>query len=543
MMGLLLALSQLPIALAASAVDLYTGGDLLMSDLESIDSLWGQLLLVGSGIAVTISVWAAGRFLDRRKFQSFGLALTRSWWGDFTFGLGLGAFLMAAIFLVEWTAGWIQIQEILPNQVGGRDLLATLGMPMVVFIVVGFYEELYNRGYLIKNISEGLAGQTRRPRMALMAAFAINAAVFGFLHLSNPNSSLWSAMNISLAGLFLGFAYILTGQLALPIGLHISWNYFQGPIFGFPVSGASFSTHSAIGITQLGPDLWTGGQFGPEGGLLGTLIMLVGTALIALWIHFRTGRIKLDLTLTNYRPRVPKTSTHEQPDTNIPVLPFSGTHLPSHVIWDWNGTLLDDLDLCLDIINKILANRELPTLTREQYQEVFDFPVRDYYQRLGFDFAHEPFEAISTEFITTYERRRSECHLMDGARQALDALSRLGISQSIISASKLDYLARAVSEYGIEDYFEHIMGLDNHHAQGKLTLAENFLASGNLEPGRILIIGDTTHDAAIARSLGTFCLLIPNGHHSKHRLLETGAGVMDSLLEFNLQLERIVYGK
>lgn len=544
-MGLLLILSQLLITLTAAAVELHSGRNLQLADLDRIDSFWGQLLMAGSGTAVAISVWIAGRFIDRRKFRSFGFSLSRSWWTDLAFGLGLGTLLMAVIFLVEWTVGWIEIQGIQLNLVNGQSLLTTVLIPLLLFIVIGFYEELFNRGYLIKNISESLTGSIFSPRYAVLTAFMINAVVFALLHLSNPNSSIRTALNISLAGLFLGSAYLFTGELAIPIGLHISWNFFQGVVFGFPVSGAAFSSLSLFKITQLGPDLWTGGQFGPEGGLLGTLVMLLGTGLIIVWIHSRTGEIGLNLSLSSYQPRSEPFSRTPSPNrpngSSSPLLDFAEQPI-NHVIWDWNGTLLDDLDLCLDIINRILASRGLSSLTREQYQQVFDFPVKDYYQRLGFDFTREPFETISTEFITTYERRRSECHLMDGAQQALEAVSRLGISQSIISASKMEYLSLAVAEYGIEGYFERIMGLDNHHAHGKLALAEGFLASNNLEASNVLIIGDTTHDAAIAASLGASCLLIPNGHHSKQRLQETGAVMIDTLLDLHQQLLSITHG-
>ena len=202
-----------------------------------------------------------------------------------------------------------------------------------------------------------------------------------------------------------------------------------------------------------------------------------------------------------------------------------------HIIWDWNGTLLDDLELCLEIINGMLKERELPAITRESYLEVFDFPVKNYYQKLGFDFSLEPFEAVSDQFIQAYERGRPECQLMDGSREILAALSSRRISQSILSASRRVYLTKAVQEYGIESHFNSIEGLDNHHAAGKLELAYQFLEFCPFDPAEMLLVGDTTHDGDIARALGVDCMLIPNGHHSRERLAATGLPVLNSLLE------------
>jgi phosphoglycolate phosphatase len=200
-----------------------------------------------------------------------------------------------------------------------------------------------------------------------------------------------------------------------------------------------------------------------------------------------------------------------------------------HIIWDWNGTLLDDLDLCLDVINGMLQRRDLPGIDRAGYQEIFDFPVRDYYLRLGFDFSREPFQQISTEFITLYEQGRPNCHLVEGALETLEEVSQKGYTQSILSASKSAYLNQAVQDHGLKDYFNPILGLDNHHAAGKLDLARNYFNDNPRDTSRLLLIGDTTHDAAIADDLGLACLLIPRGHHSQDRLAATGAPLLPGI--------------
>ena len=99
-----------------------------------------------------------------------------------------------------------------------------------------------------------------------------------------------------------------------------------------------------------------------------------------------------------------------------------------HIIWDWNGTLLDDLDLCVDVMNGLLDRRSLPLLDRARYHRLFDFPVRAYYERLGFDFARDSFEELSVEFISAYDARRWECRLQPGAQTILGSLQAAGLS-------------------------------------------------------------------------------------------------------------------
>ncbi|MGB2963524.1 MAG: HAD hydrolase-like protein [Anaerolineales bacterium] len=202
----------------------------------------------------------------------------------------------------------------------------------------------------------------------------------------------------------------------------------------------------------------------------------------------------------------------------------------SHIIWDWNGTLLDDIDLCVKTINDLLVKRHLPGISQEEYLETFEFPVSTYYQKIGFSFELEPFSEISKEFITAYEKGRRGCQLMPGARETLEVLSSNGYTQSILSASKQTYLNQAVIDYGINHHFSSINGLDNYHAAGKSGIARQFMDTQKLAPEDILLIGDTKHDAEIARLLGIDCWLIPNGHQSYQRLAESNVPLVESLL-------------
>lgn len=255
------------------------------------------LLPVISGVAglggAVLSVWLAGRFLDRRPFRDFGFHLNGGWWLDLFFGMALGALLMTAVFLAQLGLGWITVTGTFESLVHGAPFWLAVLVPATLFLCVGFYEELVSRGYQLRNAAEGLNFPSLGPRGAVLLAWALSSVFFGYLHAANPNATLLSTVNIALAGLMLGFGYVLTGELAIPIGLHVTWNFFQGAVFGFPVSGLRVGGATFLSIDQRGPDLWTGGPFGPEGGLLGPAAMVAGIILTALWVRLRHGRIAI----------------------------------------------------------------------------------------------------------------------------------------------------------------------------------------------------------------------------------------------------------
>ncbi len=272
---------------------------------DALDLTNPAVTLVSTGAALLGTVGAlliAARLLDRRVVADYGLRITSGWWLDFGFGMALGALLMAGIFLIELAAGWIRITGIAQSGDAGMSFAAAIVTALCIFICVGIYEELFARGYLLKNLAEGLAGFS--PRIAVLLAWLLSSLVFGLLHAMNPNATLTSTLMLVLAGLFLGLGSILTGELAIPIGLHITWNFFQGNVFGFPVSGQAIRT-SMIAIEQGGPTAWTGGAFGPEAGLLGLLAIVVGSLLTWLWVRWRQGQARLHTALCTpeLRPR------------------------------------------------------------------------------------------------------------------------------------------------------------------------------------------------------------------------------------------------
>ncbi len=202
-----------------------------------------------------------------------------------------------------------------------------------------------------------------------------------------------------------------------------------------------------------------------------------------------------------------------------------------YIIWDWNGTLLNDGWLCVDIINTFLKNRKLPTVNFEQYKNIFGFPIIDYYRRLGLDFENESFEQLAHHYVEIYYRRVSECQLHDGSVELLQHFQKRNIGQSVLSAAHRKNLQQMVRHFKIENYFDFITGLDDHYASGKVELGKQLLEQLNQKPADVLFIGDTTHDFEVAEALRTNCVLIAQGHHAKQRLQTCGAPVFSSFRE------------
>lgn len=235
-----------------------------------------------------LAVFLAARLLDRRRFTEFGFHFSRQWMKSLVFGLALGAILMAGIFALEWALGWVQIigykgTHSLQSSLPARGYFwGQFFQAMLFYFSAALSEEILFRGYLFKNLSEGLHGTKVSQRQAALLAMGLASAVFGLAHLANPYASWVSTLNIFFAGIMLSLGLIFSGELALSIGLHFTWNFFQGVIFGFPISGTA-SPANLIRIEQSGPQLFTGGQFGPEAGLLGLAAIFIGSLAI---VHF-----------------------------------------------------------------------------------------------------------------------------------------------------------------------------------------------------------------------------------------------------------------
>ena len=202
-----------------------------------------------------------------------------------------------------------------------------------------------------------------------------------------------------------------------------------------------------------------------------------------------------------------------------------------HLLWDWNGTLLDDLDLCVDIVNGLLAKRALPSIDLARYHAHFDFPVRGFYERLGFDLRGDAFVELSREFIAEFDARRLEAQLHEGVDALLSRVTASGRRQSILSAHRQVTLHEIVALLGIERHFSTMAGLDDAHAHGKIDRGHALVKELARPCEELLLVGDTLHDLEVARALGIDCVLVARGHHAAQRLRASGAHVVDDVRE------------
>ena len=195
------------------------------------------------------------------------------------------------------------------------------------------------------------------------------------------------------------------------------------------------------------------------------------------------------------------------------------------IVWDFNGTIIDDLDCCMECVNIMLEQRGLPTLSsREEYREVFGLPVKMYYARLGFDFSKESYEQVLAPEWTAYYRAKSlDCSLCEDVLFSLNKIKEAGIPQWILSASDQSFMDRQIEALGVGSYFAGIFGLSTIMAESKESLAREWATRHAGQ--RILFIGDTDHDVAAAKAMGAECMLVSTGHVSQRRLRETGCPV------------------
>jgi phosphoglycolate phosphatase len=206
------------------------------------------------------------------------------------------------------------------------------------------------------------------------------------------------------------------------------------------------------------------------------------------------------------------------------------------IIWDWNGTLLNDTDICLESMNYMLKSRNHEVLTKERYREIFNFPVQDYYRKAGFNFNLESFDVVALEFMDLYFESLPKAPIFRDASTVLQAFQQMKLNQILISAMEHESLISSVKEKGLFPYFNHISGIRDHFAAGKTENAKRVVKEKNLDSATTLLIGDTIHDFEVAKELGVRCILVANGHQSIERLKKLDCAVVESL---EMILERI----
>jgi len=231
---------------------------------------------ISETVAITLSVFLARRLLDKQPLESLGLGLSLQSLYDILAGIGIAFLQMGLIYFLLYNVGWLTFTGFAWSFDPLNVVLKNILLFLALFILVGWNEELLSRGYHLQTIASGTN---------LLWGTIISSSIFGLLHIFNPGATWVSTLGIFFAGLFLAYGYLRTKQLWLSIGLHIGWNFFEGVGFGFPVSG--LDVYPLIRIQVTGPEIWTGGSFGPEAGLIVLPALIVGGILIYLFTKNR----------------------------------------------------------------------------------------------------------------------------------------------------------------------------------------------------------------------------------------------------------------
>lgn len=190
----------------------------------------------------------------------------------------------------------------------------------------------------------------------------------------------------------------------------------------------------------------------------------------------------------------------------------------STIIWDWNGTLLNDVWLCIEIVNRFLTEHQQELLNENSYKEVFGFPIVDYYKKIGIDLQKESFDLLTEKFISSYESRVKTCLLHERALEVLNAFKHSKSNQFMLTAAHKESVLHLLEHYSIRDYFTAIEGLDNHRADSKVDRGIQLIKKHQMNKNETVLIGDTLHDFEVAKAMGVDCILIANGHQSQQRL-------------------------
>ncbi len=201
------------------------------------------------------------------------------------------------------------------------------------------------------------------------------------------------------------------------------------------------------------------------------------------------------------------------------------------VIWDWNGTLFEDAEFCRGITDRIFQRREIPLVDPETHERLFCHPIKQYYENLGIDFSRHSYEDIAAEFVQEYEANAHTLSLRAGAREMLEFVRGEGIRQLILSAAPIEYISKTVERLSLTDFFDTVIGQDNHYGKGKLETARVWAESHDLAPDSTVLIGDTDHDYEVAREIGVDCILIPSGYQHRDNLTSCGVSVISCLRE------------
>ncbi|MEX3628909.1 MAG: HAD family hydrolase [Burkholderia sp.] len=215
------------------------------------------------------------------------------------------------------------------------------------------------------------------------------------------------------------------------------------------------------------------------------------------------------------------------PDVPVPHLP---PHI-EHLVFDWNGTLIDDLDLAVRSVNRCSSRFGIAPVTHERYRALFGFPIAGFYAALGFDLERVPFATVVQHYLESFDTGVADCALHAGALDLLDAARAAGIGVSILSASHRDVLIATLDAKALRARFAHVIGLTHNQATSKAAEALALQRALGSPPEHTLYVGDTLHGFEVAREVGWHPVLVTTGHQKANRLRASGAPVYNGLAD------------
>jgi membrane protease YdiL (CAAX protease family) len=228
------------------------------------------LVFVLLAISATAAVWLTRRFVDRQSFASLGLTRPAAAWQDLVVGFLLSGLMALLVFAALFGLGFVDHVRL---SLGAGELASVLLPALAITVLVGYWEELVFRGYLLQNMIEGLG---------LTTAIVVSCLLYGAVHAMNDNAGVVSTLIIVLFGYLRIYGYLATRLLWLSMGMHIGWNFFQGPVFGFPASG-HVEAQTLVAHERVGPAWLSGADFGPEASVITVPVLLLALWLMRLW--------------------------------------------------------------------------------------------------------------------------------------------------------------------------------------------------------------------------------------------------------------------
>ncbi len=209
-----------------------------------------------------------------------------------------------------------------------------------------------------------------------------------------------------------------------------------------------------------------------------------------------------------------------------------------YIVFDFNGTLIDDIDICLFLLNKMLKEKGHDgNIGKDRYLSIFTFPIIDYYESAGFKFPEDDFPQLAKEFDLDYRNGFNNLKLFDDVVEVLDFFKKKNKKLIVLSATKQSSLDEELKQKGIYDFFDTVIGIKDIYGRSKVEEAIAFFSSKNIDMNDVVFIGDTLHDNEVAERLKGHSILVARGHQSKERLQgASNALIVDTLKE----LENII---